>query len=372
MKNLQTLCLSLALLFAITIGLNAQAAPETTAPKKLVVGLIVPLTGPLAFFGKDYVRAYELAVAARPELKELLDIRWEDSAYDSKQATTAFNKLVLTDKAQVIMSFGGPMLSALAPLAQAKQIPFFATESAKADCQDRSYCSLFRNEENEWGQATWKLLRKQKQKKIGIIKNQNQFMNTFVNALDNTKSSEESVEILLDLPPDTSDLRTQILSLRNKQYDALGIYLLPGSHHGFLSASRSLKVKFPLFGVEEFLVKENNHGYEDIVNGTHVIAPAASNEYRERFEKQFGYSAGFFYTPAFYDFANLLADVIKTAPAARGTELVKAMRFTGSREGVSGKYSVKVSEQGVHSYSFPIAIYRVDAGQTVVEEIIEF
>ena len=68
------------------------------------------------------------------------------------------------------------MLSALAPIAQSKKVPFFATESEKSDCEGRTYCSLFRNEEDEWGKATWKVLRKYKKKNIGIVKNQNQFM----------------------------------------------------------------------------------------------------------------------------------------------------------------------------------------------------
>ena len=54
--------------------------------KKIQLGAIVPLSGPLAFFGNDYVRAYDLLKADFPEIERFIDIHWEDSAYDSKQA----------------------------------------------------------------------------------------------------------------------------------------------------------------------------------------------------------------------------------------------------------------------------------------------
>ncbi len=48
------------------------------------------------------------------------------------------------------------------------------------------------------------------------------------------------------------------------------------------------------------------------------------------------------------------------------------MHFSGVRSGVSGNYSVKVSSDGVYSYSFPIAIYRVSGDTAVVEQVISF
>ena len=370
MKNLAFIILAT---FIFSTGIVLAEENNIQAQKKLHLGAIVPLTGPLAFFGNDFIKAFELAKEDYPEINQLIEIEWEDSAYDTKQAVSAFNKLVSVKQTDVVLSFGGPMLHALAPLAEQRKIPFFATESEKSDCQGRPFCSLFRNEEDEWGQATWQILRKSGKKKIGIVKNQNQFMNTFVNAIVNNKKEDETVNILLDVPPEIVDLRTDVLSLRSKEVDALGVYLLPGSHHGLLSALRNNNQTFPMiFGVEEFLVKENNKGFESIVNNALVIAPSSTEEYREKFQSRFGYSAGFYYTPAFYDFLVLLKDVIRSNKNLRGSDLVKAMRFDGKRTGVSGSYSVKVSKDGVYSYSFPIAVYRVNDNNVSVDEIINF
>jgi ABC-type branched-subunit amino acid transport system substrate-binding protein len=368
--------LVLALVFALSLTCNPAAAEESKVNEagdtRLRLGAVVPLSGPLAFFGKDFIRAFDLVKAAHPEIEEHIRVYWEDSAYDSKQALQAFNKLVTVDKVDIVLSFGGPMLSVLAPVAERKKIPFFATESERRDCEGRAYCSLFRNEEDEWGQATWSVLRKQGKTKIGIVKNQNQFMNTFVNAIVRNKNESESAEILLDIPPEMTDLRSSILSLKGKNIDALGVYLLPPSHHGFLDAAKNLTKNFVLFGVEEFLVKENNKGFEDFIEGALVIAPHATQSYRDTFEKKYGYSAGLYYTPAFYDFMVLLKDTVAANRKLRGLNLVDALHFKGEREGVSGRYSVKISKDGVHSYSFPIGVYKVSNNGPVVEDVINF
>lgn len=345
---------------------------DEASDSRLRLGVIVPLSGPLSFFGDDFIRAYDLVKAEHPEVDRAIRIYWEDSAYDGKQALLAFNKLVATDKVDFVLSFGGPMLSVLAPVAEKRKIPFFATESEKRDCQGRAYCSLFRNEEDEWGQATWSILRKRGKSNIGIVKNQNQFMDTFVNSIVRNKNDKEAAEILLDIPPQMGDLRSSILTLKSKKFDALGVYLLPTSHHGFLKAARSLNKTYLLFGVEEFLAKENNKGFEDLIEGTLVVAPYVTQSYRDKFESKYGHSAGLYYTPAFYDFVNLLEDTISGNKSLRGLDLVNALHFKGEREGVSGKYLVKSSRDGVYSYSFPIAVYKISKDGIIVEDVFNF
>jgi ABC-type branched-subunit amino acid transport system substrate-binding protein len=346
---------------------------ESSGPTKVKLGVIVPLTGPLGFLGKDFVRAYGLVKEAHPAIDELIDITWEDSAYDSKQAISAFNNLVATKRADIILSFGGPMLQVLAPLAEQRKIPFFATESETGDCVGREFCSLFRNNADEWGHATWRVLRGKGSRRIGIVKNQNQFMNTFVDAIVRTKKEDEYVEVLLDIPPETIDLRTHVLTMRSNNIDALGLYLLPGSHNGFLAAAKGLNKQFPLiFGVEALLQIDNNKGFAKLIQNALVVAPAATDQYRHTFHQRYGHSAGFMYTPAFYDFLVLLKDIVNSNPAARGKELVHLMHFSGNRAGVSGTYSVKVAANGVYTYSFPISVYQVGENAVTVAETIHF
>lgn len=373
MRRTSLLLIALALLLhLLDVALALDSDREQAATKKLQLGMILPLSGPLAFFGNDYIRAYEIFKSEHPEVENLIDIHWEDSAYESARAISAFNKLVGTNHADVVLSFGGPMLNALAPIAESRKVPFFATESDKRDCAGRRFCTLFRNEEDQWGQATWRTLRKHGKKNLGIIKNQNQFMNTFVNAIVRTKGADETVSIVLDVPPETTDMRSGMLSLKSKNIDALGVYLLPTSYHGFLNGLKTMRSSPLLVGVEEFLVKESNKGFESAIEGALVIAPHATPSYRAAFSSTYEVSAGFYYTPAVYDFFALLCDTLSARSNLRGLDLVDALHFKGTREGASGRYSVNVSAEGVHSYNFPIAVYKVSTQGITVEDVIEF
>lgn len=369
MNQLFKLTLSLLLIF---VSSTVFSQTNDKSDEKIKLGFIVPLSGPLAFFGTDLVRAIDLAIEEEPEIKKHIQIFWEDSAYDSKQSISVFNKLVETNNVDIIYSFGGPMLSALAPIAERRKVPFFASESSKIDCAGRAYCSLFRNEEDEWGSAYWQVLREDNIKKLLVIKNQNQFMNTFVEAIERTKGPDEKVDIFLDVPNDLTDFKSSVLPLKNRSFDALGVFLLPRSHHGLMQALRVFNRKFYFIGVEEFLVPDQNKGLEPLMEKVLVLAPSATEAYQKRFEMAYGYSAGFFYTPACYDFVMLLLDTIKANPQLRGLELVNALRFEDEREGVSGPYFVKKSPDNVFSYSFPIGLYEVENGKGVLKKNIRF
>ncbi|TSC76823.1 MAG: branched-chain amino acid transport system substrate-binding protein [Parcubacteria group bacterium Gr01-1014_31] len=107
----------------VLTGNNAsrlEPAPETDP---LVIGAVLPLTGPSASFGVPLRRAGELAVkelnAAGGMNGRTLMVLWEDGKCDAREATAAAQKLINIDKVGII--FGGACSNetlAIAPLAQ--------------------------------------------------------------------------------------------------------------------------------------------------------------------------------------------------------------------------------------------------------------
>jgi hypothetical protein len=69
-----TKTLSLALFaFIFFFGNLASAAeskPNEADDSRLRLGAIVPLSGPLAFFGNDFIRAFDLVKAEHPEIEK--------------------------------------------------------------------------------------------------------------------------------------------------------------------------------------------------------------------------------------------------------------------------------------------------------------
>lgn len=303
-------------------------------PRPLKLGVILPLSGNLAFFGNAHLNSEKLFKEDRtqPKVNRRFTIIYEDSAYDAKQAISAYRKLVSIDKVDAIYSFGGPMLSALAPLAEADKIPFFAPESEDNDAKDKQYVTLYRNVTGEFGKVIWDELRERDVKNLGVVRNNNQFMDTFMRGvIDNTKSGE-TVSKEIDAIPGTVDFRTQILKLKKKKLDYLLVLLLPGSHRAFLKQSMELGYKVPMIGVEEFAVPEEDTGLEKHIEDTLVVAPYVTNEFRARYKTNFGTDLGIEYGVEYYDFLSLFyTTILRQYTIPSKEKLIKQMRLTSGK-----------------------------------------
>ncbi len=94
------------------------------AQEPLKVGLIVPLSGEYASFGKAVVNAAQLAAekGSGHEIELLYADNWTCSSQD---AVSGFQKLVSVDHTKVIITFCTAAAKAVAPLAKRMDIPVF-------------------------------------------------------------------------------------------------------------------------------------------------------------------------------------------------------------------------------------------------------
>ncbi len=338
------------------------------------LGVILPLSGNLAFFGQAHLNSEILFQEDKssPSPKTRFTIVYEDSAYDTKQAISAYRKLISIDKVDAIYCFGGPMLSALAPLAEADKIPFFAPESEDRDAANKKYVTLFRNVTGEFGKVIWDELRSKGVKNLGVVRNNNQFMDTLMRGVVDNAQIGEFVTKEIDVIPGTVDFRTQILQLKKKKLDYLLVLLLPGSHRAFLKQSMELGYKIPMIGVEEFAVTEENAGLEKYIEDTLVVAPYVTKEFRTRYNNRFGTDLGIEYGVEYYDFLSLFfTTILKQYTVPTKEKLIKEMRFTREKAGISGNYTLKKTDTGATYYSFPIGIYKVGDGKLVDYKMVD-
>jgi ABC-type branched-subunit amino acid transport system substrate-binding protein len=361
---------NLILFLIISLSLLPYSHSEEPTPFKL--GVILPLSGNLAFFGNAHLNSEKLFKEDNANANKKLTIIYEDSGYDAKQAISAYRKLLSVDKVDAIYCFGGPMLSALAPLAEADKIPFFAPESEDQDAKDKKYVTLFRNITNEFGKVVWDELRSRGVKNLGVVRNSNQFMDTVTRGVIDNAKNGEVVSKEIDAIPGSVDFRTQILKLKKKKLDYLLVLLLPGSHRAFLKQSMELGYKLAMIGVEEFAVTEENAGLENYIEDTLVVAPYVTEEFRTRYNNKFGSDLGIEYGVEYYDFLSLVTEIIPGTDKRFSNEyFIEQMHFAGEKTGISGKYSLKRTDTGATYYSFPIALYKVKGGKLVTYKVVE-
>lgn len=359
----------------VVISGNHLVSNEAGAENgRFKLGVIIPMSGDLAFFGKGHTVAANLFEEDFPSIERNFDVVYEDSSYDSRKAVLAYTKLKAVDKVDAIFSFGGPMLASLAPVAEADKMPFFAPESEPRDVAGRKYVSLFRNVTAEFGKVFWSEARNRGFKKIGIVRNINQFMDTFVRGLTEASNPAdgEQVETAIEVAPGTVDLRSEVLRVKGQKFDALGIFLLPGSHRAFLMQAKTLAMKSPMFGVEEFFEPHENQDLAEFIEGTVVIAPNVSERFRTRYREKYKSDVSVEYGGEYYDFLVLLNETLARRDSKPSRdEFLADMRFAGEKSGQAGKYVVKETADRAVYYSFPIAIYAVKAGKPELLRVVE-
>jgi len=91
----------------------------------VTIGASLPLTGDLAFLGEPYKNAMELALEDAMNdgsLKYKYEIIYEDDQFDPAKGVSAINKLISIDGVSAISTFGSPVGSAVAPIAEENQV----------------------------------------------------------------------------------------------------------------------------------------------------------------------------------------------------------------------------------------------------------
>lgn len=114
---------------AITAG-TAGAAPQQ-GPKDLKVGLLVPLTGPLGSWGKDWQRAYELAAKQINDSNLLpgggkIEFVVEDEQGNPEAAIRAATKMIRVNHVAAILGPTSDTIVALNQLATRNRVPIIS------------------------------------------------------------------------------------------------------------------------------------------------------------------------------------------------------------------------------------------------------
>lgn len=366
------LCLILAALLGCAVACQAQE------PRPLKVGMILPMSGPLADYGIGTKNFVDLAIQHDPALKNAFTVVYEDSEYATAKTVSAYRKLVVTDHVDIVYAFGAPMLQAIAPLAEKDKIPFFSPESDGLLSSRYAFTFLFMNEIGELARGLVKEIERNNWRTLLVIKNENQFINTWVRGLSENLLPGQTMEVFASVEPGTNDFRTIVSRLKDKKFDALGVFLLPGSHRALISQLSQQAFKPKFFGSDGFQFKPENEGYFDFVQDAILCELTVPESLKAEYERKFGASASIYYSIQGYRFANFIGrlahnrgsekvdgDALRRSilSCANAKEIEKSIGC--SVQDPSGSYDLKVDASGRlgQYFSFPISAYRINRGE---------
>jgi branched-chain amino acid transport system substrate-binding protein len=302
-----------AILLVILIGswaiTNKSAAPTEGVVK---VGVIAPLTGPLAEYGEAFRNGIVLAQEQSPNKN--VQYIFEDSAYDSGKTVTAFYKLRDTDKVDVLINWGDPTSLALATVVKDSGIPFIAatTLSDVAKASPDTVRTL--DTADDFAKVMWSYFRTHGQKNIGIVKLEHPYINNLVAALTKEKKADEKVEVI-----DTyqsfgdKDFRTSIVKIKTAagKYDTVGVFLGTGQIGQYYNQAAQLGLKKPSFGTDFFESQSDIDTAGKNIDGAVYANYDVTANFKSQYQTKFGNVSQIGYAGNGYDIASLLNKEIK-------------------------------------------------------------
>ena len=233
-------------LFLVFLSFNTILLAE---PFK--VGVIVPLTGPLAEYGVAIKNGIELA----KKQKNISNCKfvYEDSIYQPSKAISAFQKLTSDQQMGLIYAFGGPIGEALTAVAEQRKFPFITDSIDPKVSEGRKYSLRYGSTGLELGGSLALHLNKLGAKKVVIISTENQYINQLIQGFEKKSAGLFELKNIAKINPDETDLRAIATKVLNEKFDSLGIFLLPGQISTFsrLVADRLPKGVF-IFGGDFF------------------------------------------------------------------------------------------------------------------------
>lgn len=174
---------------------------------------------------------------------------------------------------------------------------------------------------------------------------------------------DENFKIFGSVQAVDQDFRSFISKLRNKHFDAFGVFLIGGQIPTFYKQLAQLGVKIPTVGTDFFQDQSMVSGSGGLLNGAVFAGPVVEDGFYKRYVAMFGNDDQIPWAANSYNFAVIASNVIKGLKSgALGEEIIAAFQKSQPHEGSAGQIRFVDSEQGP-AFEFPVTMKIIENGK---------
>lgn len=363
MKKIKNLIGAFVLVLIVVIS---GCGNSISGDKNLKIGVIAPLTGEAASYGLAAKEGLDFAVKEinlkGGILGKNIELIYEDSQLDIKQANSIISKFVNLDKlAIVIIADGSGPTTAIAPVADLTKTLFLATlastpklstigdyvfRTVPSDSYQGVELAKFADRK---GFKTASIIYVNDAYGVGI---KEVFAKTFSGKIVSTESFENN-----DI-----DFKAQLTKIKNKNPDAI-LIVARNELPNLLKQIKDFKIKSTLFGSEtskdEKLIETAGSSAEGMYS-IFFSTPEDYKNYRVNFKKEYGREPAA-YSDYSYDAVYILTEAIKSIKSFDATE-IKDQLYKTKIYGASG--IVEFNQDG-DVINKPFTFYQVVNGKFV-------
>lgn len=228
------------LILAIVLLAGCQQTQEGTiqATKAIKVGVMLPLTGDAASYGVSVKNAVEFA---KKEMNSNIQLVYEDTKCEGKEAVTAMNKLISVDNVAAIIGelCSGATLAA-APLAEQNKVILISPASTSQELTNAGMY-IYRTVPSDALQGDFgaKLVYEKGVRKLAVLYSNDDYGVGFNNVLkEKFPALGGEVVISEAVERGVVDLRTPLTKIKEKNPDA--IYIISNSPDSAVAALKQI------------------------------------------------------------------------------------------------------------------------------------
>ena len=256
---------------------------------------------------------------------------------------------------------------AVAPVAEAKKFPIISITSQKEASANKKFVTRFCYDIPQATDALLRYTRSKNFRSIGIVKTDIAFHNAIIDEMQKALLPNERLEVAESYGLDDQDFKPQILKLKTKPFDVVGVFLLEGQVSQFYRQALQLSY-LPKTILTDFMENpEEVSRSGKLINGAVFATQYTTPEFIERYRNRFKTAYEIPYAANTYEFAVIAAQFAKkfqTPPTA--AMWMDAFRSIKNNEGVIGKYSY---DEKSNSFLLPVVLRQIQDGSitTIVE-----
>ncbi len=331
---------------ALIIAIFISGCVQEPAEKTIKIGALLPLSGSLSYFGDYYSRGLDLAAEEINKSGGIegknIEVVFEDSQADNKQAVSAYQKLSLVESIKIyITTFSGVTL-ALAPLTEKNQhILFNLNTAAPSISQAGDY--VFRNN-------LYPLLEIQElsdfvygkgYRKVAMLMFDNDAGVEYKTLLSQKFKGQILVSEFYE--NGAIDFRTELTKIKEQNPDAIIFFAYPNELGLILKQAKELGISRPFFSFypseDPKLLEVGGEASEGLIY-THCFDESKAVAFSEYLQKKYGTTAGLFYSATAYDTMKILAEAMKKCKEENTACIVDQLYKIKDYPGVSGSTTI--------------------------------
>ncbi|MFH0906065.1 MAG: ABC transporter substrate-binding protein [archaeon] len=323
--------------------------------KEIKIGVIGPLSGDAAIYGRDLQNSLNYGV---DEINQnggingkIIKLIFEDSKCNEKDALTSVQKLINIDKVNII--FGGVCSSetlGAVSITEANKVILFSSGSSSPKISEIGNY-VFRNypSEDMLAKELAELVYKDGYKKVAVIL-ENQEFPVSVLEVFKKRFNELGGEIVIEqkYPPETKDYRTYLMKIKDSNADCLLFDPHNSSNGGLLvKQAKELGINLPYYGTAQLVGQEALKIAGDSINSMKVVdTPILDKENRkakdflDKYYLKYEKAEIEYFIGALYDATYIIKDAVENCKDDKDTDCIKNYLYNMPKyNGVIGSYN---------------------------------